>query len=135
MLKIAVFLLLLIATIYGCGGKSNSARESSHHAEYALDEKWPELLPEYILGQPTGIGINSSENIFVFHRAGRKWTTPFPDSLISANTVLELDNETGKILNSWGANHFIMPHGLTVDKDDNVWVTDENSTNGSFVNG
>jgi hypothetical protein len=25
---------------------------------------------------------------------------------------------------SWGANLFIMPHGLTVDKDNNVWVTD-----------
>ena len=37
---------------------------------------------------------------------------------------MELDNETGKILNSWGANLFIMPHGLTVDKEDNIWVTD-----------
>jgi DNA-binding beta-propeller fold protein YncE len=35
-----------------------------------------------------------------------------------------LDRETGKMLNSWGANLFIMPHGLTVDKDNNVWVTD-----------
>jgi peptidylamidoglycolate lyase len=44
--------------------------------------------------------------------------------MISVNTILMLDRQTGKMLNSWGANHFIMPHGLTVDKDDNVWVTD-----------
>ena len=62
--------------------------------------------------------------LFVFHRAGRKWTTPFPDSAISQNTVLELDNESGKIINAWGANYFIMPHGLTVDKQNNIWLTD-----------
>jgi DNA-binding beta-propeller fold protein YncE len=35
-----------------------------------------------------------------------------------------LDRQTGKILSSWGGNVFVMPHGLTVDKDNNVWVTD-----------
>jgi DNA-binding beta-propeller fold protein YncE len=35
-----------------------------------------------------------------------------------------LDRNTGRIINSWGANIFIMPHGLTVDKQNNVWVTD-----------
>ncbi len=122
--KTAVYVLLLALTIYGCSGKSASAHRQMDEVEYQLDEQWPELPPGYILGQPTGIGIDSKENIFVFHRAGRKWTTPFPDSLISANTILALDNKTGKILNSWGANLFILPHGLTVDKDDNVWVTD-----------
>jgi len=37
---------------------------------------------------------------------------------------LLFDNESGKLLKSWGANLFIMPHGLTVDKENNVWVTD-----------
>ena len=78
----------------------------------------------YVLSQVTGVGIDTSQNIFLFHRTGRQWTEPFPDSLISANTILMLDRETGKILNSWGANFFIMPHGLTVDKENNVWVTD-----------
>jgi peptidylamidoglycolate lyase len=79
---------------------------------------------DYKLGQPTGIGIDKNDHIFVFQRAGRKWSTPFPDSVISVNTVLELDNRTGKIINSWGANYFIMPHGLTVDKQNNIWLTD-----------
>ena len=38
--------------------------------------------------------------------------------------MLEIENESGKIVNSWGANLFIMPHGLNVDKENNVWVTD-----------
>jgi peptidylamidoglycolate lyase len=91
---------------------------------YELDTSWPQLSKGYRLSQPTGIGVDKDDHIFVFHRAGRKWVDPFPDSLISQNTVLELDNTSGKIINSWGANYFIMPHGLTVDKEGNVWLTD-----------
>ena len=29
---------------------------------------------------------------------------------IPQNTVLTLDKETGKILNSWGSNMFFLPH-------------------------
>ena len=47
-----------------------------------------------------------------------------PDTYISSKTILMLDRESGKILNSWGNGLFIMPHGLTVDKDNNIWVTD-----------
>ena len=124
MKKNVVYLLLLMAAICGCVGKSTSGDKKTDQFAYELVEEWPQLSPGYILSQPTGIGIDSREHIFVFHRTGRKWTTPFPDSLISSNTILDLDNETGKILNSWGANLFIMPHGLTVDKEDNIWVTD-----------
>ena len=31
----------------------------------------------------------------------------------------------GKLLNSFGANQFVRPHGLYVDRDGNVWVTDD----------
>src|SRR5436853_5671497 len=70
---------------------------------YELDTSWPQLSKGYRLSQPTGIGVDKDDHIFVFHRAGRKWVDPFPDSLISQNTVLELDNTSGKIINSWGA--------------------------------
>ena len=43
---------------------------------------------------------------------------------IKSNTIAIIDNESGKILKSFGANMFIMPHGLEVDYDDNIWVTD-----------
>lgn len=124
MKKIGIYLLVASSIFYGCSTESNSSDKKINQFAYELVEGWPQLSPGYILSQPTGIGIDSREHIFVFHRTGRKWSTPFPDSLISSNTILELDNENGKILNSWGANLFIMPHGLTVDKEDNIWVTD-----------
>jgi peptidylamidoglycolate lyase len=117
---VGILLMIVSAIVSGC----NTRSDSGDKIEYELVSKWPQLSSGYTLGQPTGIGVDSNEHIFVFHRAGRKWTTPFPDSLIAKNTILELENETGKILNSWGANFFIMPHGLTVDHNNHIWVTD-----------
>lgn len=91
---------------------------------YFLEQGWPQLSFGYRLSQPSGIGIDTSQNIFVFNRTGRKWDEPFPDTLISRDAILMLDRQSGKILNSWGSGMFIMPHGLTVDNQNNVWVTD-----------
>lgn len=43
---------------------------------------------------------------------------------IIEDTILVLEPQTGSVLHSWGAYAFYMPHGLTVDHHDNVWVTD-----------
>lgn len=119
-----IFAFIITVSIFSCKEKKNSEKDSLHQVNYELVHSWPELSKGYKLSQPTGVGIDKEDHIFIFHRTGRKWTTPFPDSFISQNTVLELDNESGKIINSWGANYFIMPHGLTVDKQNNIWLTD-----------
>lgn len=116
-------LILLIVVLTGCTNHSNH-NKNDQPINYVLVEAWPQLPAGYAFGQPTGVGVDSRKHVFVFHRAGRKWTTPFPENFIEKNTILELDAETGTIINDWGANLFIMPHGLTVDKDDNIWVTD-----------
>ena len=36
----------------------------------------------------------------------------------------------GKLLRSFGADMFVFPHGITVDKDGNVWVTDGQGKDG-----
>ena len=120
----AFFVVLLSLGLFSCNEAKKPKKDISGQINYELVTKWPELSKDYKLSQPTGIGTDNNDHIFVFHRTGRKWTQPFPDSLISQNTILELDNESGKIINSWGANYFIMPHGLLVDKQNNIWVTD-----------
>ena len=42
---------------------------------------------------------------------------------IKSNTILTLDSDGG-IQNEWGSDLFFMPHHLTVDSQNNVWVTD-----------
>jgi peptidylamidoglycolate lyase len=121
---------ILVTLVFNCcwgAGMSQDLKAVKNSPKYELVKNWPQLPEGYVLSQPGGIGIDTSQNVFVFHRPGRRWKMledEFPDSLISADAVLMLDRHTGKILNSWGGNMFIMPHGLTVDKDNNVWVTD-----------
>lgn len=87
---------------------------------------WPQLPAGVSLGNPTGVGIDTNQNIILFHRAGRDWpwVGAMPAEKISDKTILVLNRITGKVINSWGNDLFIMPHGLAVDKDNHIWVTD-----------
>ena len=128
-LKKVIYLILLLVILLIAGytfqdkkiGKGNDS-----FTKYELVKGWPQLPDSFTLGNPTGIGIDTNQNIFIFHRSNRKWPLlgPMPKSKINANTISLLDNKSGKILNSWGDSIFIMPHGLTVDNNNNVWVTD-----------
>src|SRR5207245_4719469 len=39
-------------------------------------------------------------------------------------TVLEFDADTGKLIASWGRNMFLVPHGITIDGANNIFLTD-----------
>lgn len=125
-IKSKIYLLIFLVVFFiSCNNikKTYKKNNSSELPKYELVKDWP-ILPKGTLKQVTGIGVDNSQNVFLFVRTGREWTDVFPDSLISINTVFLFDKETGKVMNSWGKNLFVMPHSLTVDKDNNVWVTD-----------
>lgn len=94
--------------------------------KYELVKNWPNLPQDMELGNPTGIGIDTNQNIVVFHRAKREWPLlgEMPDSAIKSKTILIIDKTSGNLITSWGNNLFIMPHGLTVDNENNIWLTD-----------
>lgn len=94
--------------------------------KYELVKNWPDLPKDFHLGNPTGINIDTNQNIVVFCRADRKWPLigKMPNKPIQDKTILIIDKDSGKIIESWGNNLFIMPHGLKVDKQNNIWVTD-----------
>jgi peptidylamidoglycolate lyase len=54
----------------------------------------------------------------------RDWSDPFPDDPIEGATITVFDGATGELIAEWGNGMFIMPHGLEVDSDDNIWLTD-----------
>lgn len=101
-----------------------SQAEPTDKDGYAVVHGWPELPVGRTLGQATGVGVDSHNHVFVFHRAGREWSDPFPADPIAAPTVMVFDGDTGKMLAEWGSNMFVMPHGLSVDAENNIWMTD-----------
>ena len=112
---------ILVACAIGTPGL---AQDSPAASRCTVVRGWPTLPPGEILGQATGVSVNDKGEVLVFHRAGRTWTRPFPTDPISAPTVWVFDGRTGQLLRRWGAGMFIMPHGLTVDRNNNVWLTD-----------
>jgi peptidylamidoglycolate lyase len=105
----------LIFLLISCTNKKNS--------EYKLQD-WPQSSNEMSMGQVTGVDITSENQVVVFHRANRIWTDPMPAQNILLATIFVYDALSGDLIKYWGENEFIMPHGLSVDKEDNIWVTD-----------
>ena len=103
---------------------SSQQSAPSGEAQYHVVHGWPILPDGQALGQATGVGVDSHDNVFVFHRAGRRWSDPFPPDPIKYATIACFDGKTGRQIASWGEDIFIMPHGLTIDNEDNLWLTD-----------
>uniref|UniRef100_A0A1I8PLY6 peptidylamidoglycolate lyase n=1 Tax=Stomoxys calcitrans TaxID=35570 RepID=A0A1I8PLY6_STOCA len=99
---------------------------------YVYQSSWPQMDVE--LGSVTAVSFDRAGNVVLFHRCDRIWeqNTFSNDNKfygrnkgpIRDSTVLALERETGKLVYDWGKNLFYMPHGLTIDHEDNVWVTD-----------
>lgn len=119
--------LLIVAAIPGLiwiAAKYSASAPPSGEA-YHLVPNWPNLPEGINIGQVSGVGVASNGDVFVFQRAERIWGgEELTLDLISSPTVFILDNETGDLIQSWGADMFVMPHGLTIDQDDNIWLTD-----------
>lgn len=129
MIKKVIYAVLVLAGLL-CAAyflqpiKKGKGLDSS--VKYELVKDWLNLPKELILGNPTGIGIDTNQNIVVFHRADRDWPLfgSMPDKPIQHKTILIINKDNGEVVESWSENFFIMPHGLKVDHENNIWVTD-----------
>lgn len=93
---------------------------------------WPEVPLK--IGQVSGVSVNSLGNPVIFHRGPRVWdqwsfnaTDHFQlieEGPIQENTIITLEAGKGEIIHEWGSGMFYMPHGLSMDRHDNYWVTD-----------
>ncbi|XP_017367273.1 peptidyl-glycine alpha-amidating monooxygenase isoform X5 [Cebus imitator] len=104
--------------------------DQDFHMEEALD--WPGvyLLP----GQVSGVAVDPKNNLVIFHRGDHVWAGNSFDSKfvyqqrglgpIEEDTILVIDPNNAAVLQSSGKNLFYLPHGLSIDKDGNYWVTD-----------
>ncbi len=121
-------ILLACFLVYcsSCSHSPNQNRQSLSEGalEFKQQTNWPALPDDMVLGNPTGLGVDSGGKLWVFHRAGRVFSNPPPESPIPDPTILIMDPKSGELLDSWGANQFIMPHGLSIDQQDNLWLTD-----------
>lgn len=100
-----IFLLLATGVLLAPG-----ILGQTEEAPYQVVHGWPQYPEGFATREVGGVGVDSHGHVFVFHRGHRP--------------ILCLDGETGRILASWGDGMIASAHGLAVDAQDNVWVTD-----------
>lgn len=89
----------------------------------AVDGGWPSIPAGAKFAEISAVDVDAQGNVYVLQRAGRMWEEPFPQSLIPDPTVLVF-SPSGQLIAQWGADRFIMPHGISIDPQGKVWITD-----------
>jgi len=85
---------------------------------YRTVENWAKLPEGRSWGSAAGVDVDRHGNIWVAERCG---ANSCADSNLAP--ILEF-GPSGKLLKSFGAGRFVFPHGIHVDREGNVWVTD-----------
>jgi DNA-binding beta-propeller fold protein YncE len=92
---------------------------------YRVIDNWAQLPPGRTWGMAIGIDIDrDGKSVWVFDRCGGKSCTGSPLAPI------QKFDAAGKLVTSFGAGMFNWPHGLFVDRDGNVWVSDAKGEGG-----
>ncbi|SRR5579871_562742 len=99
------------------------AQPNSEPNPYRTVEHWFTLPDGRTMGSTSAVFVAPSGHIWVAERCGA-------NSCAGSNLdpVLEFD-ATGKLLKSWGAGMFLFPHGITIEKDGTIWLTDGQGNN------
>ena len=113
--------LLSVATL---AQQPSSAPRNDLPQPYRTTRDWGELPKGVPWAAVTAIEAAPNGIIYVVHRC-------FANSCADRSEAPILKyNADGKLLGSWGQGMFLFPHGATVDRDGNLWVTDARADKG-----
>ncbi len=120
----SVVLAVIAGVLAASAGAPGSVKATAaSRIRYEAVTTWPRLPANVQMGEAAGVAVDANGHVFVFHRPGRGFD-PAATELLTEPAVLEIDADTGKLLRSWGANAFLVPHGITIDPANNVFLTD-----------
>ncbi len=100
-------LLLCLALFMGAAAFAPS--NATAPLDYQPVKNWPTLPADFKLGGVSAVATDSADRVYLFHRG--------------KNPIVVLDKD-GKYLRSWGEGLIHTAHGLRVDPDNNIWITD-----------
>lgn len=117
---------LVAAAMFGSQAFSQTgAQGNSAPDPYRPVEGWGKPLPAgRQWGSTNAVTVDAKGNVWVAERCGGNSCA---DS--SLDPILEFDS-SGKLIKSFGASMFVVPHGVYVDKGGNIWATDNSGKDG-----
>jgi sugar lactone lactonase YvrE len=92
---------------------------------YRTIEHWAKLPDGRKMGSTSAIDIDKDGvSVWVAERCGvNSCLDPLTREIKKMDVIFKFD-ANGNVLKSFGSGMFVAPHGIYVDKDDNIWVTD-----------
>ena len=84
---------------------------------------WGKLPAGRMWGSSAGVDIGPDGQIWAYERCGAVALEGGCDTSV-VDPIVKLDRASGKVLTMFGAGMFVLPHGIHVDRDGNVWITD-----------
>jgi DNA-binding beta-propeller fold protein YncE len=139
---------VLKSTLFACGaallaGCSGESGEAAHMAMAAgntitgeglpnpaptVVQNWGDLPEGREWGSTAGIDLDPFDgNIWAYERCGASsfgGGAPVNCDTNPVDPIFKFDRNTGAVLANFGGGIFQTPHGIHVDSDGNVWVTD-----------
>jgi peptidylamidoglycolate lyase len=105
---------------------ASPANSQSNAPRYRVVHDWPQLPFNDMLNEVSAVAVDSHEHVFVLTRGGRKWPDdgPMETAAIDKSTVLVFDGASGRLVSTWPNGILAMPHSITIDDHDDVWITD-----------
>lgn len=111
--RVRLAFLAVVAAV-SAYAQNNAATANNLPNPYRSVENWATLPANIQWAQVISVDPDTHGNIWVFHR--------------SEPNILEFD-PSGKLLKSFGTG-FAQAHGLAIDRDGNIWVTDAQAKDG-----
>src|SRR5260370_1013539 len=90
-------------------------KQNSFPNPYRTVENWAQVPETIQWGQVIGASPDADGTLWVFHRA---------------KPPLMLFDGSGKLLKTMGQGMFVTAHGLHIDRDGNIWVSDSGGRGG-----
>jgi sugar lactone lactonase YvrE len=121
-IRLCVFVSLGLGVSYGQAVQPTNSLPNP----YQTVADWAKLPEGRTWGSTSAVEIDKDgKTIWVAERCG---ANSCQDSKL--DSILHFD-ENGKLIKSFGSGLLIAPHGIFIDRDDNVWVTDCTCTTGA----
>lgn len=130
--------ILLAVTLIGLSATSRALERAAAQTvtvpAFDVDPLWPKLPRQWILGQVSGVAVDSRDHVWVLQRPwslnnDEKRRNPEAECCDAPPPVMEFDS-SGNYLRGWGGqpadNSYEWPadeHGIHVDYKGNVWVS------------